>query len=230
MFIKASHPLRLVTTSLEGQSQLHKHHFWSWDTSSVYSFKRHLKEPLAQSLTLAAIRMLSLSWFLNFWFSRMQFLCSLRKEPSYLFIHLNFMTQAFLLNVHPAVNLPSHSFSMISSMRFFYSFSRGLSTEEENASVVGREGRGGADGWRQLQAVWRGRCYQCAIEMTTLFWKMQWFHLSPCMEEEEEALFYTSALGSPTHPVLYPLLSRAQPLNHQAEALHWSAQGHRTSL
>ena len=137
-FIKASHPLRLVTTSPEGQSQLHKHHFWSWDTSSVYSFKRHLKEPLAQSVTLAAIRMLSLSWFLNFWFSRMQFLCSLRKEPSNLFIHL--LTQAFLLNVHPVVNLPSHPFSTISSMRFFYSFSRGLSTEEEKMPLwwVGR--------------------------------------------------------------------------------------------
>ena len=107
VFIKASHPLRLVTTSPEGQSQLHKHHFWPWDTSSVYSFKCHLKDPLAQSVTLAAIRMLAV---LVLEFLVLQDAVSLLSQKGALVSLHPSPDSSILLNVHQVVNLPSYSF------------------------------------------------------------------------------------------------------------------------
>ena len=125
VFIKASHPLRLVTTSPEGQSQLHKHHFWPWDTSSVYSFKCHLKDLLAQTVCDTGSNKNACSP--GSWISG---------SPGCNFSALSERNPRISSSISWLKHSPQCSSSCeftfilfwISSMRFFYSFSRGLST------------------------------------------------------------------------------------------------------
>lgn len=92
---------------------------------------------LKQSVTLAAIRMPAL---LVLEFLVLQDAISLLFHKGTLVSLHPSPDSSIPLNVHQVGNLPSYPFSWISSMRFFYSFSRGLSTWEEKMPLwwVGR--------------------------------------------------------------------------------------------
>lgn len=151
-----------MAASPEGQSQLHKHHFWPWDVGPVYSFKHHLKDPFVQIVCDTCINRNAYSS--GSWISSSpglsEFLYSLRSEPSFYHLFIHLLTQEFLSRfVKLWIYLHTHLLSRFPWQDFFKVSFEGFPLGKRKMPLgLSRKERGYDDGWGQLQTAWHGLC------------------------------------------------------------------------